>query len=202
MVKVFLNTEQKILEAAKVVFHLKGFDGARMQEIADEAGINKSLLHYYYRSKENLFNAVFRDAFMDLFKRLSTVISSESPLEEKVSYFFNDYISFLQKNSYIPWFILNTIHQNPEKIAQLFSETGFKPDIIFDGLKKSIRKEKIKAGDPRQLVINIISLSIFPVIARPLLMLIFGLSEKEFDKFINTRKKELPEFFMNAIRTK
>jgi TetR/AcrR family transcriptional regulator len=202
MVNVPLNTEQKILEAAKIVFHRKGFDGARMQEIADEAGINKSLLHYYYRSKENLFNAVFKAAFLDLFKRLTTVISSGSPLEEKVKYFFSDYISFLQKNSYIPWFILNTIHQNPEKIAQLFRETGFSPDQIFDGIKKSVRKEGIKVRDSRQLVINIISLSIFPLLARPLLMIILGLKEKEFDKFIETRKKELPEFFMNAIHRK
>jgi AcrR family transcriptional regulator len=67
MVKKALTTEEKILEAAKKVFHRKGFEGARMQEIADEAGINKALLHYYFRTKENLFDDVFKAAFREIF---------------------------------------------------------------------------------------------------------------------------------------
>jgi len=200
MVNTLQPTEQRILEAAKTIFHKKGFEGARMQEIADEAGINKALLHYYFRTKENLFDSVFRDAFQGLFTRLFTVIGSELPLEEKIRQVIDNYISLLQQNSYIPWFILNTLHQNPEKIAEIMNSSKISPADIFQKLKTSIADEHLDDLDYRQLIINIISLSVFPLVGKPLIKIIFTQNDKEFEQFIETRKKELPDFIMNAIR--
>ena len=87
MVNSHLGTEEKILEAAKKIFHRKGYKGARMQEIADEADINKALLHYYFRSKEKLFEAVFEDAFSGIMRMASEVILSDKPLIEKIQAF-------------------------------------------------------------------------------------------------------------------
>jgi TetR/AcrR family transcriptional regulator len=201
MVTTQSSTEERILEAAKKVFHKKGFDGARMQEIANEAGINKALLHYYYRSKENLFDAVFKDAFNELFKKIFTVVGSDIPFEEKIRYIFSDYIGFMQKNPYIPSFILNEIHHNPARITDLLKNLPTPPAEILTRVKKSLEDEGIKSVDHRQLVINIVALSIFPIIAKPLMKSILNLSEEEYNEFIETRKKELPDFIFKAIRS-
>jgi TetR/AcrR family transcriptional regulator len=201
MVTTQSSTEEKILEAAKTVFHRKGFDGARMLEIADEAGINKALLHYYYRSKENLFDAVFKDAFNELFKKIFTVVGSNITFEEKIRYIFNDYIGFMQKNPYIPSFILNEINHNPSRITDLLKGLPTPPSEILNKVKKSMEEEGLKDIDHRQFVINIISLSIFPIIAKPLLKSILNLTDDEYNEFIETRKKELPDFIFTAIHS-
>ena len=201
MVTSSLSSEEKILEAAKKVFHRKGFDGARMQEIADEAGINKALLHYYYRSKENLFDAVFKEAFDELFRKIFSKIGSNSTLDEKIHFIFNDYIGFMQKNPYIPSFIINEIQHNPERITALFKMAPNSPIDILEKVKKSLEDEGLKEVDHRQLVINIISLSIFPIIAKPLLKSILNLTEEEFTEFLEIRKKELPEFIIKSIHS-
>jgi AcrR family transcriptional regulator len=202
MVKTTFTTEEKVLEAAKKVFHRKGFEGARMQEIADEAGINKALLHYYFRTKENLFDAVFKAAFGEIFSKLFSTVDSDIPLEEKLKNLINEYIGFLQKNSYIPGFILAELNQNPEKIIEVFKSAPVSPAMLFERMKESVRDEKLEKTDVRELFINILALCIFPIIARPMLQYIFDFSDEEFDQFIEKRKKELPVFIMNAIRKK
>ena len=201
MVTTHSSTEEKILDAAKLVFHKKGFDGTRMQEIADEAGINKALLHYYYRSKENLFDAVFKDAFNELFQKIFTIVGSDISFEEKIRYLFSDYIGFMQRNPYIPSFILNEINHNPARIADLMKNLPTPPAKILTRVKKSLEDEGLKGMDYRQFIINIISLSIFPIIARPLLKSILNLTEEEYNEFIETRKKELPDFIFKAIHS-
>ena len=86
------TTEATILNAAKSIFQRKGMDGARMQEIANEAGINKALLHYYYRSKQLLFEAVFKNAFKLLAPQLKKVLNSDDSLNDKIKNFTKNYI--------------------------------------------------------------------------------------------------------------
>jgi AcrR family transcriptional regulator len=100
------NTESLILEAAKSVFQSKGMAGARMQEIANEAGINKAMLHYYYRSKQLLFEAVFKNAFSLLASQLNAVLNDDSSIVEKVRNFSSNYISFTIRHPYLPNFII------------------------------------------------------------------------------------------------
>lgn len=202
MAKKIVTTEEKVLEAAKTVFHRKGFEGTRMQEIADEAGINKALLHYYFRTKENLFDAVFRAAFREIFAKLFMTIDADVPLEDKLKNLINEYMGFLQKNSYIPGFILAELNQNPEKIIEVFKSAPIPPSILFERMKESMHDEMLEKNDVRELFINILALCIFPIVAKPMLMHVFNFSNKEFDQFIENRKEELPKFIMNAIRKK
>ncbi|NTW33144.1 MAG: TetR/AcrR family transcriptional regulator, partial [Bacteroidetes bacterium] len=102
-------TEKLILKAAKKVFIDKGFDGARMQEIADLAGINKALLHYYFRSKEKMFDAVFEDVFMQFLPEVTEVMNSEITLFDKIKTFVDVYITALLKNPHIPIFVLHEL---------------------------------------------------------------------------------------------
>jgi AcrR family transcriptional regulator len=202
MVKKVQSTEEKILEAAKTVFHRKGFEGARMQEIADEAGINKALLHYYFRTKENLFDAVFRSAFGEIFSKLFTTVESEVPLDEKITNLVGAYIGFLQKNSYIPGFILAEMNQNPQKIIEVFKSAPVPPAMLFERMSKAVQDETLEKSDFRDVFINLLALCIFPIVARPMLQQIFEFSDKEYDQFIEKRKEEVPKFIMNAIRKK
>src|ERR1700759_4757996 len=109
-----LSTEEKILSAAKKVFLTKGMDGARMQDIADEAGINKALLHYYFRSKDKLFEQIFLDVAGALLPRIFAILESDRGLFEKIESFCDEYISQLIETPYVPIFILNEIHRQPQ----------------------------------------------------------------------------------------
>ena len=107
------STEERILEAAKKVFVQKGMAGARMQDIADEAGINKALLHYYFSNKEKLFEMIFLEAASKLFPRINAIFSSDQPLFEKIESFCEEYIAVVMENPYLPLFVLYEINQDP-----------------------------------------------------------------------------------------
>ncbi len=201
MGEVSTNTEQKILEAAKKVFTLKGMGGARMQEIADEAGINKALLHYYYRSKDKLFEAVFMDAFFTMIPDVVDLLKAEIPLFEKIELFAEKYIDIFIENPFIPGFVMNELSQNPQRIVNLISQTGIQPQFFIDQINDEIQKGTIKPIQPQHLIVNLLSMCIFPFIATPILKtIIFGQDDQKFIDFIEQRKKEVPEFIINSIK--
>ena len=150
------NTEVQILDAAKSVFQSKGMDGARMQEIADKAGINKAMLHYYYRSKQLLFEAVFTNAFSLLAPQLNTILNDDSTIEEKVKNFTSNYIEFIIKHPYLPNFVIQELNRNPDFILKMKNNPGF-PNIekfkkqVHDEIQKGI----LKPISAEQLFINI-----------------------------------------------
>ncbi|WP_372947854.1 TetR/AcrR family transcriptional regulator [Mariniphaga sp.] len=194
------NTEDKILEAAQTVFIQKGMDGARMQEIANEAGINKALLHYYFRTKQKLFEAIFKKVFNQIFPGLETFIHSELPFEKKLSIFIEKYIDFLLKNPFIPSFILKEIHRDPGFLASVIKSTGVNPQEVFNMLEKEMEAGKIKKMDPKDLLINILALSIFPVVARPLMeIMFFENNKKAYKEFLIKRKESVRQFILDSI---
>jgi AcrR family transcriptional regulator len=200
MVNEILSTEEKILEAAKTVFHKRGFEGARMQEIADEAGVNKALLHYYYRKKEVLFQAVFEDAFRQLVSRLNDIFLSEKPLQEKVGEFITYYIDFLSHNSYLPIFILHGMHTHPERLKELLKKINLSPRMMMESIRQQARDELGIEINPIHMYVNILALCIFPVVARPVIQAIFGMSDEEMQQFYQERKVVVPEFIGGGLK--
>lgn len=197
------NTEEKILSAAQNVFIRKGMDGARMQEIADEAGINKALLHYYFRSKQKLFEAIFKSVFGKIMPNIMLMVNSDKPVEEKLGAFIENYIDILMKNPFLPTFILKEIHRDPEFLAGMIKESGINPQQIIAMFKKEMDNGKIRRMDPRDLIINIISLSVFPVAGKPLLSeMFFEQVKTSYDDFIEKRKITVKEFVLNSILIK
>lgn len=197
------STERKILEASKRVFLKKGMYGARMQEIADEAGINKALLHYYFRSKDKLFDAVFQDTATVFFARIRELIGVEKPIFEKIEYFVNEYLELLIPNSFIPGFIISEVQQNPDRVKNIFMQSGVNPEMVFAReIEEAVEKGIIIPIDPEQLIINIISLCVFPFVASPIIKPILNYSEEDFRQFTEVRKKELAVFIINAIKVK
>jgi len=197
------NTEEKILIAAQTVFIQKGMDGARMQEIANEAGINKALLHYYFRTKQKLFEAIFKKVFSKVLPNIMEMVHSDLPIEKKLGYFIENYIDLLMKNPFFPTFILKEMNRDPEFFAEVIRSTGVNPQEIFTMLKIEMDAGKIMKMDPRDLLINILSLSIFPIAAKPLMSIMFFENDKiAYNQFIEKRKTSVKEFVLNSILIK
>jgi TetR/AcrR family transcriptional regulator len=195
------NTERQILNAAKTVFLRKGFDGARMQEIADEAGMNKALLHYYFRSKDKLFDAIFQEAFKQFLPRVSGIMVSDKPFFEKVWGFVESYIDMLLANPHLPIFILNELYRNPERLVNIFKESGIQPELFAQQIRKEVDAGNILPVDPRHFIVNMIGLCIFPFVGRPLLQgILFGNDADEYQKFLLQRKTDITLFIMNALK--
>ncbi len=181
-----INTEGKILQAARKIFLQKGMTGARMQEIANEAGINKALLHYYFRSKDKLFGAIFEDIFTQFFKNASGDLLADISIEEKISLLVDSYIKVISENPYVPLFILNEINRDHTILKNIILKSGLNSQLlenIFSELKKNL------GVDPKQLLVSMLGMCVFPYAARPLLQsVLFDDDRKTFDQFLSERK--------------
>ncbi len=195
------TTEQQILDAAKDVFQSKGMDGARMQEIADKAGINKAMLHYYYRNKQLLFEAVFKNAFSLLAPQLNIILNDDSSLEHKIKNFTFNYTDFMIKHPYLPNFIIQELNRNEDFVLKLKQNTGF-PNLEKFKLKvdAEINEGLISPIDAEQLFVNILALNIFPFLGKPLIKALANKDEKTYKEFIERRKTEVADFIINSIK--
>lgn len=202
------TTENHILNVAQEVFVKKGLDGTRMQEIANKAGINKSLLHYYYRTKQKLFEKVFKVAFKHFFPIVKANLTSDVPLFEKIEIFVENYYNILQKNPYIPAFVIHELNRNSTNVSELFKsifqDNNLEVDFMFVELDRQIQAEvdkgKIIAIESRQLIVNILSLCIFPFVAKPIIKgILLENDEAKYKLFIEERKKVVSQFIINAI---
>jgi TetR/AcrR family transcriptional regulator len=196
------TTEERILKAAKEVFVKKGMAGARMQDIADEAGINKALLHYYFRNKEKLFEVIFIEAANKLFPRINEIFASDQPLFEKIESFCDEYITVVMENPYLPLFVLNEINQKPEYFLQKVwsGKNRPHPEKFLQQIEKEVKKGTIKRVSPLHLLINLISMTIFPFVSKPVFQKNLGLDELQYRSVMEQRKKEIPRFIIDAIK--
>jgi TetR/AcrR family transcriptional regulator len=196
------GAEQRILAAARKVFTTKGMAGARMQEIADEAGINKALLHYYFRDKDKLFEAIFMEEAQKFFPKINAIFQSDEPLFEKIETFVREYIDEMVENPYLPWFVLSEINLDPDRFMnKMLGETNRpKPAKFLEQIEKEIKKGTIKRIPPVHLLMNLLSMTIFPFIARPMITRNLQMSEIQFRKTMEERKKEIPKFIIDSIK--
>ena len=201
-IKTEKTTEEKILAAAKKVFISKGMSGARMQDIADEAGINKALLHYYFRSKEKLFEVIFLEAAQKLFPKINSIFESDMPLFQKIEHFSEEYITVMAENPYLPLFVLNEINQDPETfLNKIWGKQNLpRPQKFLEQIEKEVRKGTIKKVSPLHLLMNLISLSVFPFVAKSMIQFTLSLDELQYRAIMEQRKKEIPKFIIDSIK--
>jgi len=197
------NAEAAILKAASEIFMEKGYDGARMQEIADKAGLNKALLHYYYRSKDKLFRAVFNKVFQRLMDGLVSVFEENMSIFDTIRIFFKEHQEVLITYRHLPVFILNELQRDPNIVVDMFDTSRL--ESVRNTLFLRIEKEKEEgiirqSVQPIELFINIISLSVFPYAAKPLLSPIIGLDEAAFFDMMQARKDGLADFVIQSIK--
>lgn len=195
------STEQKIFDAAHEVFVHKGMDGAKMQEIADRAGINKALLHYYYRSKEKLYESVARAILDKAVPVVRQIIENEQPLEEKIRRFIDFYISLISRNTFIPLFILTEINKHPDRFFDTILPKELpRPEVFFRQVEAEIAAGRIRPIKPQHLLINIIAMCVSPFIGKPMIRIFLGMGAGEMKLFMEERKAQVTEFVLAALR--
>ena len=194
------STEEKIYDAARQIFILKGMEGARMQEIADAAGMNKALLHYYFRSKENLFKAVFKDIFAKFFSRVKGTLNSDITAKEKLIIFIDNYIDLIAANPYVPQFIINEINRDPKVLKSMMLESGAEPQMILSMFLNEVQSNNLSKIDPRHIVVSLLGMLIFPFAGRPLLQMIyFDDDAVAYNQFLIERKVIVKNMILKFI---
>jgi len=194
------TTEEKILEAAKHVFVTKGMEGARMQEIADEAGINKALLHYYFRSKERLFESIFAGIIKMAFPKIMGILQSDAGIVTKIEQVIDAYIDLLIKHPFIPGFVMKELNRDPSGLFKMIVKFGLNPQIVFDQIQEAMDRGEIIKMKPQHLTANIISMCVFPFAARPILSFVmFRDDSVALEAFYAERATVIKQFVINAI---
>lgn len=196
-----MNTEEKIFNAARIVFQKKGFAGARMQEIADEAGINKAMLHYCFKNKQLLFEAVFMNAFGQLAPQINEIFNSELCVFDKIKKFTNSYISFVIKNPFLPAFVIQEMNNNPEFVMRFFNnEKRPNPELFIAQIETEIVEGIIKPINPKQLLLDIFSMTVFPFSAQIMVKGMIHISDSEFNQLMEERKTLIAKQIINSIK--
>jgi TetR/AcrR family transcriptional regulator len=195
------TTEEKILAAAKQIFMESGLDGARMQDIADKAGINKALLHYYFRSKDKLFERIFMEEAQKFMPKVTSIMLSDMPLFEKIEKFVTEYIDTLTQNPLLPHFILSEINRNPKDMMKKIWGNHRPPiEKVEEHVAKLIKKGEIKPIKGYELMVNMVSLCIFPFLARPMVQWVTKTNDEEFLPMMEQRKKTVVKFVIDSIK--
>ena len=199
-----ISTEEKIKEAARIVFHAKGFSATRTRDIADEAGINLALLNYYFRSKEKLFDIIMQESIFDFMKSLASVINNaDSNLEEKITSIIERYIEQLSRNPEMPLFIMSELKRNPENFMSKHNPKSLLLDSVFSKQYQEAVQEGRIANIPfLHFLMNIMGLTIFPFIASPMLKRIGDFSDEEYLALMNQRKAMIPTWIQAIIKPK
>ena len=193
------ETEEKIISSAEKLFYQKGKAGTSMQDIADDAGINRTLLNYYFRSKDQLFEAVFRKAMESFVPDLAVMINAHNAFEEYVPAMVEKIIDTMLENPHIPNFILQELSSNPERMPQIIKEMGVDPEKITEKMGGGIGLSH-RGMDPRQVIMNLMSLMIFPFAAKPVVLDILYKGDNEaYVEAMKDRKILIPEIIKQIM---
>ncbi|MDD4490300.1 MAG: TetR/AcrR family transcriptional regulator, partial [Paludibacter sp.] len=186
-------TEQAILEAAEKLFLEKGFEATSTTQIAKEVGCNQALIHYYFRTKENLFNTIFELKFRLFFQQLFNVEGVKSMgFEDKIRHLITSHFALLEHNPQIPLLIIRELSRRPEQVALLREKLRKLPEKLFAALNDELQTE-IKAGRVRpvsliDIMIPAISMNVALFVMMPVVEQVLQMDEKQKKNLINHRR--------------
>lgn len=182
-----IETEVLIRKTAKQLFFGEGKFNATTQEIADAAGVNRTLINYYFRSRDNLFNQIFEDAVKREEQLREKVLFSDLPFKEKIEMYIDDSLLQAKEYPYLETYIVSRINDGcfykEEEEWEKFMERFFKEFEV------EMKKGTIEKMEPIQFILNIASLVSFPVAVRPLFQSTMRISDKEYDRILSERKE-------------
>jgi AcrR family transcriptional regulator len=196
------HARSRILEAARQEFFKKGFEGARMQTIADAAGINKALLHYYFNNKETLFNEIFESSFRKFIPHVEEMIVQEQDVFIIIRKFVHAYISLMQAQPSLPLFLFHEINKDADRVFKLIFNNA-QPTMmlqLFSKIDKAQKENLIKPIRFEQLVMNIMSMCVFPFLAKPMMQRVMNFSDDSFDDMMEQRKQLVADFIIDSIQ--
>ena len=198
------ETEAKIIQAATEVFLEKGKDGARMQEIAQKANINKALLHYYFRSKDKLYETVFRERVFRFLDELFSSVPQTDDIKTVLKEFTANYIDLISTHPELIRFILWEVRQGGQymgdALKDIFDKHGFAKFPFFEKVQKAINTGTIRPLDPFHLIISVIGMCVYPFIAQPLLENAIPGIQVTSPAFLQKRKEEIFKLIWEGIQ--
>ncbi len=197
------DTEQIILNTARKHFVQKGFAAARMQEIADEAQINKAMLHYYFRSKDKLYQEVVRRTLGQIFPKLATAMTSDGNVLERTKHIVETYIDTILEHPEIPLFIVSELSQKKVQfVEEIKKQAEFFPamQVFLSQMLTEMQEGRIRQFPPVQLMLNILSMCVFPFMAKPAIGAFFEVSDTDFEMMMKERKAVIMDFVTQALK--
>ncbi|MCZ4222387.1 TetR/AcrR family transcriptional regulator [Pedobacter rhodius] len=193
-----IDTEAAIKAAAKKVFMKKGLAGARLQEIADEAGIGRTALHYYFRSKEKLFQEVWRDVFKEMLERSVIIENAEVTVVEKMQLFADHYFDKALSEPELDIFMLNEFNNNPEIMNEIL-QSGSPIMLMINDIKKAVECGELK-GEPQQIFITMISICVFSFAGKAMMQNMLKIDDETYIKLMKARKAYVIDFLKTAFK--
>ncbi|MFN0215979.1 MAG: TetR/AcrR family transcriptional regulator [Saprospiraceae bacterium] len=197
------RTEENILEAAREVFMQKGFAAARMCEIAKTANINQALLHYYFRKKDKLFGIIFEQESRKFHTDFLSILNSNQPFFDKLRQMVRIDIKKNAAAPFIPIFILNEMHSNPERLEQFLGATQRHAEL-FGVFSRLVEEEKlagrIRAVSPKQLFLTILGLTMFPFLAQPMMSRVLDIDKNGFDQLLVDRIDYASDMLIRSLQ--
>ena len=198
------GTERRIFDAALEVFARKGQDGARMQEIADHAQINRALLHYYFRNKSQLYEAVFAHAFEQFIRGFAQKLKAEQSFEDALRTFVNGYIDYVQKHQDMARLMLNDCLCGGPVLNRYLTKAMEQPDgfpglVMEDRIVSAIGDGDVREVDPKQTMITIVSACLFFFVALPTVRIFHPEVQDDFDTFVEQRKEHVVDLVLRGL---
>lgn len=197
------DMEGRIIEAAKRVFVLKGYEATKMGDIATEVGISRTAMHYYFRTKEMLFDAIFGQLIRVLLPNIALIMEEPSSFLEKLPKIVDQYVSMMQQNPQFPIFVVNEFNRDPQHLYR----TVMKDPLRIQPLMQLQRQllDEMDRGLIRRMpliysVSTLLSLVVFPMLARnPLTDLFLDGDKEQFDAFFEERKSLITDIMVRLF---
>lgn len=190
MVKEGVETEILIKEAAKRVFFSMGHINASTKEIAKEAGVNRALIHYYFRSRDFLFNMVLEEAVKGMASKIGAIFGSDMELRPKIKAFLDVFIQVSGDFPYLETFMITEMMKNPKKIQELHPKNaGFVKDLMTKQVESEVAAGTMDPIEIDHFIVNLMSMCNYPLIAKPVLQTLLGYDEAAYRLFLSERKK-------------
>lgn len=196
-----LSAEERILDAATQNFLFRGYAGARMQQIANDAGVNKALLHYYFENKEVLFKRVMEDALAGFGSIAGVLLEKEAgTLQQRLSLLTERFLQILLRKPFLPGFVLQEAQQHPEIMYPILKQ--YEADL--GALQLEINAEaatgRMQPVEARELIVNMFSVCFFPFLAMPLLsQVLYAEADEALGSLLNQRRKAVEELVLTRV---
>jgi TetR/AcrR family transcriptional regulator len=196
------ETRERILDAAHAVFLRKGTAGSRTQEIADEAGVNKALVHYYFGTKAALADAIFERSLGALIPLIFGILADENrSIEQKVRDIVREQIDFHSARPYLAGYMISEMHAEPRRVAEMISRRGHPPrEVLRRQIREAVETGRMRPISAEQFIVNLMGLLIFPFALRPGLTLFLELDPSGWAAFMEERKRLLPDLILAGLR--
>jgi len=198
------SMEEKILEAAETLFMEKGFAMTSTTEIAKVAGCNQALVHYYYRTKDRLFEAIFIKKATLFISTILEISDRNDSFQQKLTKKIEAHYDMLVKNQHLPFLLLNEFNTNPKRIHSIKEQLQEGPKKAFKAFNEELTKEiaagKVRPIEAMDLIFTILSLNLSSFLLKPVFQLVSGKTDSEYTTYLEKRKKEIVRIILNSIK--